>query len=1138
MDFDYDNNENSSENGNPKYQLIDSIENNDSIYNIKNLISLLKSLNYQCYYEKYDSYVSPLLVAVIKNNIKLAYLLLKNNANIYYNNIFDYLFYKDLITIENLKFLLKNGLKIDENLLSLVISKWISAFNNEKDELIGILINYYLIKNYNEYTFDILKKNYINEQNIYVSDIFQIALNIKNYNAIIKIFKYNNKINNLINILDKILINNDEKYQENKIEEFFRVIKNSNNLNLKLKRTFKTYFMKYLLFKKNDKKELEQFITKNKINLNNFNTKTNDILITAIEYKVKNEIIEYIIKKCHYDTFDYYISNKQDHDYYIPIYSAIANNNFSIAKKLLKECADINYCKDNNTYDIITYLYLRKRLNTENLKFILNNGYDVENNEILMEWINPNMKFIQKNDYTFKMEELNFKLKIKPDIQNGNYIKQSNSFLEIFLKYCQKNSEKPVINSEHYFTALECKNINAIVILLDNEKRNIHNVLNGLRSYFTKSLQLFDDKNLKNFEFYNYKENKEAYIDEIRYKEIINFISNFYNTIEDDINKFKKEIKKEGINVNQLEQFMIKNKMTFSQLNNTDFDVLIYAIEHNIQNDILQSIFKNYITLNYSTSLDQFNTSRILYDERNRLNRVTLLDNNNQLNNNERIGWNHLNQIIRSRRNDIKTPLSAAIDSNRYDTATFLIDHGADINYNDYFTLHEQIELNHQSLKYLLEHGYTVNSNEVYNEILIKYIDNPSNTFTINDESCNTLKLYLNYPPFKEKRYTISYDVYYIIIKHQNFNALLLLYECSEEKNKTIVLSIIIDLLYDNKKRSFLRYLKSSNEHQSKDITKMKSKLYEKLSQFQIMKRKRDELLSFMKTNNIRNNKNLLNHYLKVNDINLKETKSFDFDILIYAIEHHFSKPVIQYILDEVQYETLNYHIISFSGKEKMPLTEAIIQGSLDIANLLKKNGADINDDRIDAILSNTYYTINEVIDKHNDLDQFTDEHNDLDQFTDEHNDLDQFTDEEIDPDQVTDEEIDPDQVTEERIYMDNHKLMFLAIHHFKPIINYCTDENQQIRKTELEKILKYRIFDNDIVILFSLSYKRNYFPNKIQYRNLFIKRMKEAIPDDLYQLAIHRKDLLDILLTFEVDNRRKNKMEKLYNKYKRYTLY
>jgi len=207
---------------------------------------------------------------------------------------------------------------------------------------------------------------------------------------------------------------------------------------------------------------------------------------------------------------------------------------------------------------------------------------------------------------------------------------------------------------------------------------------------------------------------------------------------------------------------------------------------------------------------------------------------------------------------------------------------------------------------------------------------------------------------------------------------------------------------------------------------------------------------------------------------------------------------VIQYILDEVQYETLNYHIISSSGKKKMPLTEAIIQGSLDIANLLIENGADINDDRIDVILSNTYYTINEIIDIHIDLDQFT----------------------------------------EERIYMDNSKLMFLAIHHFKPIIKYCTNENQQIRKTELEKILKYRIFDNYIVILFSLSYKRNYFPNKIQYRNLFIKRMKEAIPDDLYQLAIHRKDLLDILLTFEVDNRRKNKMEKLYNKYKRYTLY
>jgi len=114
---------------------------------------------------------------------------------------------------------------------------------------------------------------------------------------------------------------------------------------------------------------------------------------------------------------------------------------------------------------------------------------------------------------------------------------------------------------------------------------------------------------------------------------------------------------------------------------------------------------------------------------------------------------------------------------------------------------------------------------------------------------------------------------------------------------------------------------------------------------------------------------------------------------------------------------------------------------------------------------------------------------------------------------------------------MDNHKLIFLTIHHFKPIIKYCTDENQRIRKTELENIINYRIIDNDIVKFFLLFYKRNYSPNKIQYRNLFVEKMKDIIPDNLYQLAIQRKDLLDILLTFEIDTRRKNKIEKLYNK-------
>jgi len=66
---------------------------------------------------------------------------------------------------------------------------------------------------------------------------------------------------------------------------------------------------------------------------------------------------------------------------------------------------------------------------------------------------------------------------------------------------------------------------------------------------------------------------------------------------------------------------------------------------------------------------------------------------------------------------------------------------------------------------------------------------------------------------------------------------------------------------------------------------------------------------------------------------------------------------------------------------------------------------------------------------------------------------------------------------------------MFFAIHHFKPIIKYCTDKKQQIRKTELENIINYRIIDNDIVKFFLLSYKRKFFPNKIRYRNLFINK-------------------------------------------------
>jgi len=127
-------------------------------------------------------------------------------------------------------------------------------------------------------------------------------------------------------------------------------------------------------------------------------------------------------------------------------------------------------------------------------------------------------------------------------------------------------------------------------------------------------------------------------------------------------------------------------------------------------------------------------------------------------------------------------------------------------------------------------------------------------------------------------------------IKHHNFNALLLLYDYSEEKDKNIVVSIIIDLLNNDEinKSLFLRYLGSNNEQQSNNIT-MKSKLYEKIRQFKIMERKRDELItSFTLKNDICNDKNKLDQYLKTKDINLKETRTFDFDILIKQLNITF----------------------------------------------------------------------------------------------------------------------------------------------------------------------------------------------------------------------------------------------------------
>jgi len=160
--------------------------------------------------------------------------------------------------------------------------------------------------------------------------------------------------------------------------------------------------------------ELEKYIRKKKIDLNELNDKDFDILIYAIEHSNSVPLIQFILNEVKYKSLNYsfYDTGKYksffvsviDHNidykgFKIPLFSAIALNKFRIADILIKNQADINYRINGGEYhdvDIINYLYYMSSfsdfLNCKNLKYILFNGFNIRNlsTDLINKMVNRN----------------------------------------------------------------------------------------------------------------------------------------------------------------------------------------------------------------------------------------------------------------------------------------------------------------------------------------------------------------------------------------------------------------------------------------------------------------------------------------------------------------------------------------------------------------------------------------------------------------------------------------------------------------------------------------------------------------------------------------------------------------------------
>ncbi|ORX87447.1 ankyrin [Anaeromyces robustus] len=255
------------------------------------------------------------------------------------------------------------------------------------------------------------------------------------------------------------------------------------------------------IINKNNISLLRKYVTENNISLISFNNENFDILIYSIEKKASIEIIKFIINQCKYETFNYYVT-ENDKDK-VPLYSAIAKNNFIIADFLIKKNADINYFTPN----IIIYLYNTFSLNPKNLNYILNNGFNKEyiNEEIFLAMIEKKKASFLNIIFKHYIFNEDFILNLLKIYKNKEPLtkKQFNDLIT-------NERNKLIITEEMYQHAVELNRNEIIKILFNNDSSEQDVIFCRINEYdiLEKAVKINDYKfvnNVLKYEPFNFK---------------------------------------------------------------------------------------------------------------------------------------------------------------------------------------------------------------------------------------------------------------------------------------------------------------------------------------------------------------------------------------------------------------------------------------------------------------------------------------------------------------------------------------------------------------------------------------------------------------------------------------------------------
>jgi len=400
------------------------------------------------------------------------------------------------------------------------------------------------------------------------------------------------------------------------------------------------------------------------------------------------------------------------------------------------------------------------------------------------------------------------------------------------------------------------------------------------------------------------------------------------------------------------------------------------------------------------------------------------------------------------------TPLTAAIDQEKFNIADYLLEKGAKFINNNRNSFIDEIHLNKKKIEYIFSNNYRVRTvdenNEFMKKILYRYYYYYDEYYDYNKrfEDGGILETYLKYSLFK-----IDDSIYKMVINNiTDKEALLILYE-HDSRDKDIVSTIIYNESHNIE--STLDYLNRLNNDVAKELI---SKL-EKIDNFH---KKRDNLLSLLKTNKnkILKNITLVEEFIKNNNIDIKEINAYNFDMLIYVIENDFATGFIIYIIDLFDYQMFDYTV-----KDQSPLMACISNKNFTIANHLLKKGADIN---------------------------------------------------------YTNSECNPYIGIIDKYILDIQNVKYLLKNGFKNsynLINKC-----HYNKELIEIVIQHYFYNEELITVLLNIYKTKNPLSVKELQKVLSYFTKKVFNDDIYD-KIYDEDILNIFLKYEFDNRKRNKM-------------